>query len=69
MLRFAEQMAWTNPTGYVDDDLYAELRRHFDDVEVLELGMTAAALVGMGKLILVMDYAEREDSCPIHPPS
>lgn len=65
MLRLAEEMAFTNVHGYVGDDLHAELHRHFDAAQVVELGMTAAALVGMTKFIFAFDYAEREASCSV----
>ena len=68
VLRVGEQMAWTNTQGYVTDELYGQLREHFDHFEIFELGMTAAALVGMGKFLLTFDLAERADNCPIHRP-
>jgi hypothetical protein len=61
-------MAWTNPAGHVSDDLYAALRAHFDEFEIVELGVTAAALIGMGKFGLAFELLEREDSCPIQAP-
>jgi hypothetical protein len=65
VLRLGEQMAFTNVHGYVSDELYDELHEHFDEFQVMELAVTAAALVGMAKLIFAFDYAEREDVCPV----
>ncbi|HUK87078.1 MAG TPA: hypothetical protein VLT85_05390 [Terriglobales bacterium] len=40
-LRFAERM--TTDSNHVDEDLWADLRRHFDEGEVVEL----AAVIGL----------------------
>jgi AhpD family alkylhydroperoxidase len=62
-LRLAEQMMLTNPRGVLSADLYAEARRHFDDAQLFELGMTMAVLTGMAKFLFVFDLVEKEDYC------
>ncbi len=41
----------TSPQPHVSDDLYAELRRHFDDDEILELGVALALTTGWQRFI------------------
>ena len=69
VLKLAEQMAMTRPDGHLSGPLYRELRVHFDDAEIFELGMTAGILTGMAKFIFAYDLVEREASCPIHLPA
>lgn len=47
-LRFAELLATDHLA--IDDALYAELRKHFTEAELVELGTSAALSVGMGRL-------------------
>lgn len=47
----------------IDDAFFARLREHFDDAEVLELGMMAGQYIGFGRLLKVLDLTPR--SCPI----
>lgn len=64
VLRFAEQMALTNPDGRMDKDLYESLSRHFSTAEICELGTVMAVVGGFAKLSFVMDLVEREEYCP-----
>lgn len=63
-LRLADQMALTNHAGSLDDALYAELRAHYDDAEILELGMVMGILSGIAKFMFVFDIVEKEQDCP-----
>lgn len=47
-LHFADLFA-TNHLA-IDDSVYAELRRHFDDGEIVEIGLHCALCVGTGRL-------------------
>ena len=67
VLRACEQMALTNLHGMISDELYDELRAHFSDGEIFELGMVMAVLCGFAKFLFCFDLADREDTCPIHP--
>lgn len=48
-LRLADRL--TEPHGTVDPDLMAELRRHFGDDEILELGPALAVASGWQRFI------------------
>lgn len=63
VLRLAEHIAMTNPDGRLDAEHYAELKDHFDDAQIFELGMVFAILAGMAKFLFVYDIAEKEDYC------
>lgn len=62
-LELAGQMMLTNPRGSLTAELYREARRHFDDGQLFELGMTMAVLTGMAKFLFVYDLVEKEDYC------
>jgi alkylhydroperoxidase family enzyme len=38
----------------VDDAVFAELRRHFSDAEIVELGVSTALFVGLGRFNAVV---------------
>jgi alkylhydroperoxidase family enzyme len=42
----------------VDDALYAELRQHFSEAQIVELGMTVAFFVGFGRLAATWHMVE-----------
>ena len=63
VLRLAGEVALTNPGGRLDEPLYRELRAHFDDAQIFELGMTMAVLTGMAKFLFTFDLVEKEDYC------
>ena len=50
--------------GQLTPALYADLSVHFDDGEIFELGMVAAVLTGIAKMLFVYDLVEREAHCP-----
>ncbi|MCB1624259.1 MAG: carboxymuconolactone decarboxylase family protein [Pseudomonadales bacterium] len=68
LLQLAGQMLLTNPTGFLSPELYADLRPHFDDAQLFELGMTLAVLAGMAKFLFVYDLVEKEPYCQIGKP-
>ena len=65
MLALCEEMAITNPHGFLEGEMYQDLAAHFTDAEIFELGMTMAVLSGMAKFLFCFDLAKREESCPI----
>lgn len=67
VLKLADQIVLTNMHGELDKALYGELKPHFDDAEIYELGITAAVLTGMAKFLFVYDLVEKEANCPIVP--
>ena len=64
-LRLADQMLLTNPNGALSKPLYEELRGHFSDGEILELGLVLGVLTGMAKFLFAFNLVEKEDNCPI----
>jgi len=57
-LRLADRLAGERPE--IDDALYAELRRHFDEGEILELG--AALTVASGWQRFIEAFGVRPDA-------
>ncbi|HEY7648072.1 MAG TPA: hypothetical protein VID04_03625 [Methylomirabilota bacterium] len=51
-LTFADLMATDHHR--IDDAVFAELRRHFSEAEIVELGMSAALFIGFGRLNAVI---------------
>jgi alkylhydroperoxidase family enzyme len=51
-LTFAELMATDHHK--VDDAVFAELRRHFSEAEVVELGVATALFVGLGRFNAIL---------------
>jgi len=64
VLCLAAEMALPNMEGQLTPALYADLSAHFDDGEIFELGMVAAVLTGIAKMLFVYDLVEREAHCP-----
>lgn len=67
VLALADQIVLTNMHGELTPALVAQLRPHFDDAQIFELGMVAGILTGMAKFIFVFDLVEKEANCPIVP--
>ena len=51
-LTFAELMATDHLK--IDDAVFAELRRHFSEAEIVELGVSTALFVGLGRFTAVV---------------
>lgn len=67
VLAYADQMVLTNMNGDLSAELYARLRRHFNEPEILELGVVMAIIGGMAKLSFLLRLVEKEVSCPFVP--
>ena len=52
-LRFATLMAEDHHK--IDDAFFADLRAHFTDPEIIELGMVTGQFIGFGRLIAALD--------------
>jgi alkylhydroperoxidase family enzyme len=65
VIEFADQMVLDNQEGRLDAGLYARMRRHFSDEQIVEIAMVAAILVGAGKLTFVLNVVPREATCSI----
>jgi len=55
-IRFGELMATDHLA--IDDAVYAELRQHFSEAEIVELGMTCAFFLGFGCLAATWNMTE-----------
>jgi alkylhydroperoxidase family enzyme len=64
VIDYASQVALTNMEGKLTPELYAALRTHFPEAQILELGTVMAVISGMAKLSFVLNLVDREDYCP-----
>ena len=64
VIDYARQVALPNLQGRMTPALFARLRAHFSEAEILELGTAMAVISGMAKLSFVLDLVEREPYCP-----
>jgi|TARA_B100000315_G_scaffold254514_1_gene295729 AhpD family alkylhydroperoxidase len=55
-IRFGELMATDHLA--INDEIYAELRKHYSQEEIVELGMTTAFFVGFGRLAATYHMVE-----------
>ncbi len=67
VLALADELALTNMGGALTPALYAALKAHFSDGEIVELSMVGAVLGGLNKMAFVLDLVERETWCPFTP--
>lgn len=49
------------------DEVYAALRRHFGEEEIVELGMLCAQTVGVGRLVRSLNIVSWEEACELNP--
>lgn len=67
VLALADEMTMTNTQGHLSPELYAQLKQHFDDAQILELGTVMSFLGGLAKFLFVFDLAEKEEYCQFRP--
>lgn len=67
VLHYADQIALNNMDGAMSPELYRELRAHFSEGDILELGTAMAVISGMAKLSFVLDLVEKESYCAFAP--
>jgi alkylhydroperoxidase family enzyme len=65
VLELGDQFVMGNKDGQLTTDLYARLRHHFSDAEILELGLIATVLTAWTRMMFVFDLVTREDSCAV----
>lgn len=63
-LKLADQLLLTNDQGALTPELYEELKGHFDDAQIFELGMTLGILAGMARFLFAFDLVEKSPTCP-----
>jgi len=49
------------------DEVYAELKRHFSDEEIIELGLFCAEVDGVGKFVKSLNVLPWEEACALNP--
>lgn len=67
VLELADEFLMNNIQGHLEPELYAKLRAHFDDAQILELGTVMSFLGGLAKFLFVFDLAEKEEYCQFRP--
>jgi AhpD family alkylhydroperoxidase len=67
IIALGEEMMLQNMEGHLSPALYAQLKAHFTDAQIIELGFIAAVLTGVAKWIFTFDMVNREEICPIRP--
>lgn len=64
VIHYADQVALTNMDGDMTPQLFADLRAHFSEGDILELGTAMAIISGMAKLSFVLGVVDKEPYCP-----
>jgi alkylhydroperoxidase family enzyme len=64
VIDYADQVALTNMGGNMTPALFAGLRTHFSEGDILELGTAMAVISGMAKLSFVLGVVDKEPYCP-----
>ena len=54
--------------GRIDDASFEMLSEHFDDAQIIELGMVGAFLSGMAKFLFVFDLLRKGQIAPFRLP-
>jgi AhpD family alkylhydroperoxidase len=49
------------------DTVYQNLRRHFSEEEIIELGMLCAQTVGVGRLVRSLEILSWQEACALNP--
>tara|TARA_R110002110_G_scaffold348143_1_gene558356 strand:- start:1622 stop:1858 length:237 start_codon:yes stop_codon:yes gene_type:complete len=60
-LEYADRMAADHQN--MDDAFFDRLKQHYDDAQILELGMMIGQFIGFGRLLAVLDLESK--FCPI----
>lgn len=68
VIALAEEMMLQNMAGHLSPALYRQLRAHYDDGQIIEIGFIAAVLTGVAKWIFTFDMVNRDEICPIERP-
>lgn len=65
-LRFAHYIKWDIDKAD-SDDFYAELRKHFSESEIVELGLWCAENEGAGKFVRTLNILTWNEACELNP--
>jgi AhpD family alkylhydroperoxidase len=69
VLALGHEMMLQNMNGHLSEPLHNQLRAHYSDAAIVELGFIAAVLTGIAKWIFTFDMVDREEICPITIPA
>jgi alkylhydroperoxidase family enzyme len=56
-LEYADRLALDHHN--MDDDFFDRLKNHFNDAQILELGMMIGQFIGFGRLLMVLDLESK----------
>ena len=59
-LEYADKLAMDHHN--MDDEFFDRLKEHFNDEQILELGMMIGQFIGFGRLLMVLDLESK--FCP-----
>lgn len=65
VLRLTDQMVLPNMNGALSPELYAELRRFYDDAAIVELGYMMSFFTGLMKFMMISDLLPKLETCPM----
>lgn len=56
-LEYADRLALDHHS--IDDEFFDRLREHFNEAQIVELGMMIGQFIGFGRLLMVLDLEPR----------
>ncbi|MDA0977438.1 MAG: hypothetical protein O3B72_02670 [Proteobacteria bacterium] len=56
-LEYADRLALDHHN--IDDEFFDRLREHFNEAQIVELGMMIGQFIGFGRLLMVLDLEPR----------
>ena len=65
-LRFADHLKH-DLSRADDDDIYAQLREHFSEPEIVELGLWCAENIGAGSFVRTLNIITWDEACELNP--
>lgn len=63
VLALADLVSLDGAGAQLDTQLYSDLKAHFSDGQIFELGMALAMLAGMARFLFAFDLVEKEEYC------
>ncbi len=66
VIALADTLSLSQRDASLSTELHARLTGHFNDAQILELGLVMGVLSGMAKFLFAFDLVEQEASCAFH---
>lgn len=63
VMELADEIALNNRAGEMSADLFARLRNHFSEEDILHIGMCLGVIVGMVKMSFAFGLVQKEPYC------